>query len=167
MVLNPSSFIFKTMSKDKPKSPKSRPGNKSYALGKVRKESSPNSRLSLPVNMLLWQNLSCCEINLARNGRRERQECMDPMCIHVWSEGINRRVAEDNFFFFLMERFCCDKNLSIINCFFFFSLFYLALIWASTHLSHPQLCNVFTFLPTGRMASTWYVPIITEWYPDH
>ena len=119
MVLNPSSFIFKTMSKDKPKSPKSRPGNKRYALGKVRKESSPNSRLSLPVNMLLWQNLSCCEINLARNGRRERQECMDPMCIHVWSEGINRRVAEDNFFFFLMERFCCDKNLSIINCFFF------------------------------------------------
>ena len=53
MVLNPSSFIFKTMSKDKPKSPKSRPGNKRYALGKVRKESSPNSRLSLPVNMLL------------------------------------------------------------------------------------------------------------------
>lgn len=53
MVLNLSAFIFKTMSKYKPNSPKSSPGNKTYALGKERKESSPNYRLSLPVNMLL------------------------------------------------------------------------------------------------------------------
>ena len=53
MVLNLSSFIFKIMGKDKPISPKSSPGNKSYALGKVRKESSPDCGLLLPINMLL------------------------------------------------------------------------------------------------------------------